>query len=167
MLILPRTHRSLLVRTDFTSDDAWRAVCDEALREHGDGFRAYLEPVSDPAFGGAAWEVVRAAVPADDHGAPVLFIADSTTFASPDHPVLAVDLPDGGSRPFRYIPPELRAVDNNLNIANMAWGISRTRSTEAVCSAASAHSRPRVSADLQVTAQRHERTVRHEVARCE
>lgn len=63
MLILPRTHCSLLVRTDFTSDDAWRAVCDEALREYEDGFRAYLEPVSDPAFGGAGWEAVRAAMP--------------------------------------------------------------------------------------------------------
>jgi hypothetical protein len=52
MLILPRTHLSLLVRTDFTSEDAWQAVCDEALREYEDGFRAYLEPVSDSAFDG-------------------------------------------------------------------------------------------------------------------
>jgi hypothetical protein len=121
MLILPRTRCSLLVRTDFTSDYAWWAVCDEALREYEDGFRAYLEPVSDPAFGGAAWEAVRAAVPPDDHGASVMFIADSMTLTSPDHPVLAVYLLDGGGRPFRCIPPELWAVDNNLNIANMAW----------------------------------------------
>jgi hypothetical protein len=60
---LPRAHCSLLVRTDFTSKDAWRAVCDESLREYGDGFRAYLEPVSDPMFDGASWEMVKAAVP--------------------------------------------------------------------------------------------------------
>jgi hypothetical protein len=121
MPMLPRSHCSLLVRTEFSSDDAWRAVCDEALREYEDGFRAYLEPVSDSAFDGAPWEAVRAAVPPDDHGAAVLFIADSTTSASPDHPVLVVDLLDGSLRPFRCIPPELWAVENNLNIANMDW----------------------------------------------
>jgi hypothetical protein len=90
MPMLPRSHRSLLVRTEFSSDDAWRAVCGEALREYEDGFRACLEPVSDSAFDGVPWDAVREAVPADDHGAAVLFIADSTAFASPDHPYLSL-----------------------------------------------------------------------------
>jgi hypothetical protein len=34
-------------------------------RENEDGFRAYLEPVSDPAFDGVTWQVVKAAVPAN------------------------------------------------------------------------------------------------------
>jgi hypothetical protein len=121
MLMLPRANCSLLVRTDFTSEDAWRAVRDQALRENEEGFRAYLEPVSDPAFAGVTWEAVKAAVPANDHGASVLFIADSTALTAPDHPVLVVDLLDDGRRPFRCIPAELWAVENNLNIANMAW----------------------------------------------
>jgi hypothetical protein len=104
---LPRSHCSLLVRTEFSSDNAWRAMCDEAVREYEDGFRACLEPVSDSAFDGVPWEAVREAVPPADHGAAVLFIADSTTLASPDHPVLVVDLLDDGLRPFRCIPPEL------------------------------------------------------------
>ncbi|WP_439333598.1 DUF6924 domain-containing protein [Trebonia kvetii] len=33
---------------------------------NADGFRAYIEPVSDPAFDGLSWEAVKAAVPADD-----------------------------------------------------------------------------------------------------
>ena len=49
---------------------------------------------------------------------PRNFIADSVTSGSPDHPVLAVDLPDDCLRPFRCIPPELRAAENNLNIVN-------------------------------------------------
>jgi hypothetical protein len=53
MPMLPRSHRSLLVRTEFSSDHAWRAVRDEAPREYEDGFRACLEPVSDPAFDGS------------------------------------------------------------------------------------------------------------------
>ena len=114
--MLPQANCSLMVRTDFTSEDAWRAVHDEALREYEDGFRAYLEPVSDPAFDGATWEAVKVAVPANNHGASVLFIADSTTLTMPDHPVLVVDLLDDGRRPFRCIPQELWAVENNLNI---------------------------------------------------
>jgi hypothetical protein len=120
---LPRLNSSLLVRTDFTSDGAWQEVTDEAQRENEDGFRAYVAPVSDPAFDRVTWEMVKAAVPANDHGAVVLFIADSVTLTSPDHPILVVDLLDSsGKPPFRCIPSELWGVDNNLNIANMDWG---------------------------------------------
>jgi len=121
MPTLPRLNSSLLVRTDFTSDDAWQEVSDEAQRENEDGFRAYIEPVSDPAFGRATCEAVKAAVLASDHGTSVLFIADSTTLTSPDHPILVVDLLDSSKPPFRCIPSELWGVDNNLNIANMDW----------------------------------------------
>ena len=115
----------MLVRTDFSSDEAderWELVRDEAPRENEDGFRAYVEPVSDRAFDGATWAAVRAAVPAHDEGAAVLFVADTTTMASPDHPILVVDLLHGGElAPFRCIPSELWGVDNNLNLANMDW----------------------------------------------
>lgn len=119
-MTLPWSNGSLLVRTDFTSDDAWQHVSDEAQRESEDGFLAYLEPVSDPAFDGATWQEVKEAVPANDHGASVLFIADRTALATPDHPVLVVDLLSD-ARPFRCIPAELWSVENNLNIANMGW----------------------------------------------
>lgn len=124
---------TLLVRTDFTDDDAWDLVRDEAMREYGpDGFRAYIEPVSDPRWANATWESVRTTVPIDDTGPSVLFIADNITFASPEHPILVVDLndkilfvaeyPEIESRaPFRCIPSELWSVENNLNISNMDW----------------------------------------------
>ena len=122
MLILPVSPSSLLVRTDFTSDDVWEQVCAEALRENEDGFCAYAVPISDPAFTGAAWEVVRSAVPVNDHGASVLFIVDSVTIDDKDHPILVVGLSsDLGESPFRCIPAELWSVDNNLNISNMDW----------------------------------------------
>jgi hypothetical protein len=134
---LPELNCSLLVRTDFTSDDAWREVRDQARRESQEGFRANLEPVSDPAFDGARWEEVKAAVPANEDGASVLFIADSTTLTRPDHPVLVVDLLDDDRRPFRCIPPELWGIDNNLNIANMDWAEFADAVDETACSAAS------------------------------
>jgi hypothetical protein len=120
--VLPVSDCSLLVRADFTSDEAWRRVSDEAQAEYEDGFRAYLQPVSDRAFDGAAWQLVKAAVPARSRGASVLFIVDATTLTRPDHAILVVDLRDGcGRLPFRCIPAELWGVDNNLNIANMDW----------------------------------------------
>jgi hypothetical protein len=120
--MLPRLNSSLLIRTDFSNGDAWQKISDEARRENEDGFRAYLEPVSDPAFDGLTWEAVRAAVPANENGARVLFIADNVTLILPDHPLLVVDLQaDTGGPPFRCIPPELWGVENNLNIANIDW----------------------------------------------
>ena len=118
---LPRSDTSLLVRTDFTSDNSWQQVSNEAQRENEDGFRAYLEPVNDPTFDHANWETVKAAVPVNDNGASVLFIADGATLTSPDHPILVVDLGSSGKSPFRCIPPELWGVENNLNISNMDW----------------------------------------------
>jgi hypothetical protein len=42
----------LLVRTDFTYDEAWDQVQDESTREYGpDGFCACVEPVSYPPMG--------------------------------------------------------------------------------------------------------------------
>lgn len=131
MPILPKSNESLLVRTDFSSDEAWQQLAGQATRENEDGFRAYAEPVSDPAFDAASWETVKAAVPAGQ-GASVLFIADSISLSSPDHPILVVDLSDtylsvaefpeiAGRTPFRCIPSELWGVDNNLNISNMDW----------------------------------------------
>jgi hypothetical protein len=124
---------ALLVRTDFTDDDAWDQVRAEATREYGpDGFQANVEPVSDLQWAGATWESVKAAAPVDDDGPRVLFIADNITVASPEHPILVVDLDDkilsvaefpeiADRTPFRCIPSELWGVENNLSISNMDW----------------------------------------------
>jgi len=91
MPTLPRSESSLLVRTDFTSEKAWQQLCAQAQEENGDGFGAYIEPVSDPDFDHASWIQVKAAVPADSQEAAVLFVADRTTLTSPEHPVVVVD----------------------------------------------------------------------------
>jgi hypothetical protein len=120
MPTLPALESSLLVRTDFTSDDAWQHLRDAAREENDDGFRAYVAPVSDAAFDHVSWQDVRAALPGDDPIAAVLFIADSEALSNSEHPVLVVDLLDDNA-PFRCILSELWSVDNNLNSANMDW----------------------------------------------
>lgn len=119
---LPRGSSSLLVRTDFADDRAWRQLLDEALAVSDDGFQAYVEPVDDRAFEGVDWQDLGAAVPPDENGASVLFVADRLACGSPEHPILVVPLSrtDVGA-PFRVVPRELWAVENNLNIANMDW----------------------------------------------
>ena len=50
----------------------------------------------------------------------VLFVAGVEALASPDFPVLVVDI-SGDHEPFRCVASELWGVENNLNIANMDW----------------------------------------------
>jgi Domain of unknown function (DUF6924) len=57
----PSSDCSLLVRTDFTSEQDWQQVSTEAQAQYQDGFQAYIAPVSDSAFEGASWQVVKAA----------------------------------------------------------------------------------------------------------
>jgi hypothetical protein len=124
----------LLVRTDFTSNDAWDQLREDATQEYGpDAFCASVEPVDDPAWAGATWEAVKAAAPTtEEEGPSVLFIADSITFASPEHPILVVDLQDkflsvaefpeiADRTPFRCIPSAVWDIENNLSIANLDW----------------------------------------------
>lgn len=119
MATLPTPRGSLLVRTDFTSDALWQQVSDEAYAINEDGFSARFDAVDDPEFDHASWQSVKAALP-NDPRASVLFIADSTTLTSPDHPILVVDLLED-REPFRCVPAQLWSVENNLNLANMNW----------------------------------------------
>jgi hypothetical protein len=45
--MLPGSDCSLLVRTDFTSEEAWRQVSAGAQAMYQDGFQAYITLVSD------------------------------------------------------------------------------------------------------------------------
>jgi hypothetical protein len=133
VLSLPLHSGPLLVRTDFTDDNTWLQLIDEVTRPSPEGFLASIRPLSDPAADGAGWESLRDAVmaPADPDCSAVLFVADSTTTGSPDHPILVVSTsrfhrdghPDefAAMRPFRCIPSELWSVENNLNLANLDW----------------------------------------------
>jgi len=89
--------------------------------ESEDGFVANFDIVDDCRFERAGWSALRSAVPANDNGASVLFIADEAALDSPDGPVLVVNLNDYDVDPFRCIASELWGVENNLNISNMDW----------------------------------------------
>src|SRR5690242_6396914 len=80
-----------VIRTDFSDDLAWEAVC-AALRVPDDqfGLAANVECISDPRYDGLTLEQLTALAPRG----PLwfMFVADQIALASPEHPLLVVDL---------------------------------------------------------------------------
>ncbi|MGW6694053.1 DUF6924 domain-containing protein [Rhodococcus sp. NPDC054953] len=116
---------SLLIRTDFTDDDAWRSVAASAMAPGvGDesDFVAVLTCIDNREYDGMTINQLL-----DDIGdQPVYyaFLADTTTITDPEHPILAVDTSPtesdrsrGGT--VRVIPSQMWSIENNLSLANM------------------------------------------------
>ena len=117
---LPETENSLLLRTDFSDDAAWAALCDAAQAQSEEGFQARLECISDRAYDGLTIDQLAAlARTNDDLG--YIFLADRVALTNPEQPILVVDLYDEPGRTFRVIPREMWGVENNLSLANMDY----------------------------------------------
>lgn len=116
---------SLLIRTDFTDDAAWRTVAASAMAPGiGDesDFAAMLTCIDNPDNDGMTIRALLDAI--GDHPVYYAFLADATTITDPEHPILAVDTSpaeDGRSRgeTVRVIPSQMWSIENNLSIANM------------------------------------------------
>jgi hypothetical protein len=116
---IPETENALVLRTDFSDDALWKAVC-TAIREPVDGFLAYVDFLDDPEYDCVtAGQVVGALPPDYEH--TFIFIVDAVTLSGPDHPILVVDLLDEPGRTFRVIPSCAGSIENNLSIANMGF----------------------------------------------
>ena len=89
---LPRRQAALVIRTDFSDDEAWEAIGAAILQLTGEGFGAQVELVDDAAYRGLAKEQLLDLVPDGDERPFFLMIVDDVTIRSPEHPVLVVDL---------------------------------------------------------------------------
>jgi hypothetical protein len=114
----PSSDKSLLLRTDFSDDAAWAAVCEAVQAPSEEGFQAHVDCVSDRAYDGLSVEQLVALV-ADDR--TFAFVVDAITMTHVEQPVLVVDLCDEPGRTFRVIPREMWGVENNLSLANMDY----------------------------------------------
>ena len=114
---IPETDEATVLRTDFSDDAVWRAIC-AAIREPVGGFQAYVTFVEDRQCEGITVDQVRA-LATEDPDRTFMFIVDSTTVSSPEHPILVLDLHTETGGTFRVIPSEMWGVENNLSIANM------------------------------------------------
>jgi hypothetical protein len=122
MAKLPVSVRSLLVRTDFTYDETWQQVSYEAPAENSDGFRAYVQPVSDPASMARRGSWSRLRCPRSRAEPLCCSSRIAGHWRNQIIRVLVVDLRGCSDRaPFRCIAAELWGIENNLNIANMDW----------------------------------------------
>jgi hypothetical protein len=116
---------ALVVRTDHSDDEAWRAVV--ALLGRPDGeFEVRNHLVDDRAYAGASPDEVVRVVAIADPGLEVVFLADAATMAG-DHSLLAVsprpeELEEGDEEvgcEFRLIPTLVNRVHVNLAIGHL------------------------------------------------
>lgn len=107
---------SLLIRTDFSDDDAWRRLLLGVARPSDpDGFMAYFVFVDDRVFEGfGATELAEV-----DGNAPVVYAADRASMSGPERTLLVVDRLHDRGRSFRVTLDEAWSVENNLSLANM------------------------------------------------
>ena len=126
---LPPTADVLLLRTDFSDQGVWEAVCaavkalipsDDLLASllGHEGFRAEVECVSDPAYASVSPDqIVQLAAEAYSHG--FIFLVDEETVTSPERPILVLSLDEEPGRTFRAPPDQIQGIENNLSLANM------------------------------------------------
>jgi hypothetical protein len=114
---IPPTKESLLLRTDFSDDAAWVALCAAISQPVGE-FQAYVSVVSDPQYSDLVPEELPGLVPRNQRRS-FAFVADCVTLSHPEHPVLVVDLRQQPGRTIRVIPSEAWGIENNLSLGNM------------------------------------------------
>nr|WP_217901046.1 hypothetical protein [Rhodococcus sp. 15-649-1-2] len=119
-------YESLLVRTDFTDDDAWRRIAVTAMAPVPQGgdmdFVANLTCIDNREYDGLTVDGILDLI--GDPPPYYIFIADADTVRNPEMPVVTIFTgPDDPERPrgrtFRVIPTEMWSVENNLSLANM------------------------------------------------
>ncbi|WP_084478168.1 DUF6924 domain-containing protein [Nocardia jejuensis] len=115
---------SLLVRTDFTDDAAWRATLEAVNRSYEpDGLDVMygLTVVDEPALTAVTVEGLEKLLTPQSY---YIYIVDERAIRDPEHPILVVDH-SGGGEPgptlptFRILPREVCLVEVNLTQANM------------------------------------------------
>lgn len=89
MKYLAQTDHALVLRTDFSDDAAWEAICG-AIEEPVGEFRAYVAFVNDREFEGVTADRLASLIAPGAYRSFV-FIVDRLTHSHPDHPILVVD----------------------------------------------------------------------------
>ena len=125
MLELPQTWSVPVVRGDFTDDVAWERIKEKIVEPTAEGFGADVEFVEDRSLAGLDEAAIAGGYPRaypDGYRHPVLFVVDAVAVSTTEQPVLAVNLNAGvGAGPFRTLPGQVQAVQNNLSLANMDY----------------------------------------------
>ena len=119
---LPKSHfdRSLLLRTDFSDENAWEALCEATRTPSRDGFVARFNLVSDAIFADIGIEELLEIQP-NDAKHDFLFVADAECLANSEYPILVVDLYAEPGRSSKYL-----LAPGRTRVANRIEAVSRT-----------------------------------------
>jgi hypothetical protein len=137
---LPKGHKTLLIRTDFSDAAVWEEVCstvrvpdaglqkalglfaslNEAIGQPLGEVEAPLEFVDDPDFKGLTADQLVELVPGSAKYV-MLLVADGVTVSKAEHPLLVVDVGMERGRTFRAVPSQVFGIESNLSIGNMDW----------------------------------------------
>ena len=116
---IPVTEAALLIRTDFSNDEAWEDL--KSIAENPpDPFMFTMEIIDDAEFADLTPDKILEAIP-DDCPHSFIVVADSTALNNDDYPLLVIDLLEDRGRQFRSIASQIASVENNLSIANMSF----------------------------------------------
>lgn len=116
---LPQTEHTPAIRTHFSDESAWKAICEAIIKPVGD-FRAYVDFINDREYENLTPAQLITILP-DELYHSCVFIIDNFALEHKENPILVVNISDDPSRTFRVIPSEAWAVENNLSIANMGF----------------------------------------------
>jgi hypothetical protein len=116
---LPTTANALVLRTDFSDQSAWAAICETIQKPVGIfRFRANVEFLDDAAYAGISKDQLLELIP-HDYNHSFIIVVDQTAILQPDHPLLILDLYQRAGKEFRAVSSQIQGIENNLSIANM------------------------------------------------
>ena len=116
---IPETDNPVVIRTDFSDQDAWDEI-GEAIREPQEHFVANVEFIDDAEYKGATKKQLLGLVP-EDYVHSFMMVVDQKAISHADNPILIVDLFEERGRDFRAVPAQIQAIENNLSLGNMGF----------------------------------------------
>lgn len=111
---------SLVIRTDFSDDATWEALC-KVIEEPVGEFRAFLDIVNDGEYEGLTAEQVPPLAPSGPEELGSLFLVDQVAISDPEHPILVLDLLEQPPATFRILPSEMWWVQGTLAVGTLLF----------------------------------------------
>ena len=116
---IPKTENLLVIRTDFSNQAAWKAICATIQKPVGIfRFRANVEFLDDAEYADITKDQLLELL-LQNYNHTFIVVVDRTAISFPDHPLLIVDLYERSGHEFRAVPSQIQGIENNLSIANM------------------------------------------------
>lgn len=111
---------TLLVRTDFSNQEAWQALRETVTTPNEDGFTPALHVVDDPVYLAMSPAQVKTLLPP---GEDMIFIADNVAQVEPEQPILATCTRhlSRRRRTLRVAAQHLASIEGNIRLGNMDW----------------------------------------------